>query len=90
MTKLATPFTDVICPICGDRIDCRADKAVLVRHIRDEHPATSKKPLVRTLFQELNINIPENINEVDGEELDELLANLCLYKATKAGLNELR
>jgi hypothetical protein len=34
--------------------------------------------------------MPENIDEVSSEELNELLANLCLYKSTKLGLKELR
>jgi len=90
MVKLATTFTDVNCPVCGNQIDCRVDKASLVRHIKDEHPTTSTRQLVRTLFQELKLSMPEKIDEVSGEELYELLASLYLYKSTKLGLNELR
>ena len=48
------------------------------------------RQIVRALFHELNLSMPENIDEVSGKELDELLANLCLYKATKLGLKELQ
>lgn len=90
MVKLATPFRDVTCPICGGRINCRTDESVMVRHIRDEHPTASIKDLAQVLFQELKLNMPENIDKVGSEELNELLANLCLYKSTKLGLKELR
>ena len=90
MAKLPTPFTEVACPVCGSQIDCRADKAALIRHIGGEHPTASARQLVRALFHELNLSMPENIDEVSRKELYELLANLCLYKATKLGLKQLR
>ncbi len=90
MAKLTTPFTVVSCPVCGRRIDWRLDESALVRHIGDKHPSTSTKQLIRALFHELNLSLPENIDEVSGNELDELLTNLCLYKALKLGLKELR
>lgn len=90
MAKLSTPFTEATCPVCGDQIDCKADRAALVRHIEDRHPTASTRQLVRALFDELNLSMPDNIDEISGKELDELLANLCLYKATKLGLEELR
>jgi hypothetical protein len=90
MAKLLTPFTEVACPVCGSQIDCRADKTALVRHIGNKHPTASTRQLVGALFHELNLSVPRNIDEVTGEELNELLANLCLYKATKLGLKELR
>jgi len=90
MAKLPTPFTEVACPVCGSQINCRTDKAALVRHMGNKHPTASTRQLVRALFHELNLSMPENIDEISGKELDELLANLCLYKATKLGLKELR
>ena len=89
MIKL-TPFRDVICPICGTRINTREEGSPLVNHIRHDHPAASIKLLVQELFQQLKFSLPENINEVNDEELYDLLANLCLYKSTKLGLKRLR
>jgi len=90
MVKLSTPFTEVPCPVCRGQIDCRADKAALVHHMEDKHPTASRRQLVQALFHKLNLYMPENIDEVIGKELDELLTNLCLYKATKLGLKQLR
>lgn len=90
MAKLPTPFTEVACPVCGSQIDCRADKSALVRHIGNKHPTGSTRQLVEALFHELKFSVPLNIDGITSEELNELLANLCLYKATKLGLKELR
>jgi hypothetical protein len=90
MAGIMTPFTEVVCPVCGIRIGCRADKSVLVGHIRKEHPSASAKNLIKILLQELKLSIPYNIGEVSNEELYEFLANMCQYKATKEGLDEWR
>lgn len=90
MVKIPSPFTTVACPVCGEKIDCRVDKASLISHINGKHPKAPIKRLVLTLLNELNFSLPDNIDEVENEELKELLANLCLYKATKSGLDELR
>jgi len=90
MVKVPTPFTKVTCPVCRGQIDYRADQAALARHIGDKHPTAPKRQLARALFHKLNLSMPENIDEVSGKELDELLANLCKHEATKLGHKELR
>jgi hypothetical protein len=90
MAKLLSPFTEVTCPICGSQIDCKPDKAALVRHIKNKHPTASVRELVGVLFHELNLSMPQNIDKISGKELDELLTDLCLYKATKLGQKKLR
>ena len=88
--KKLSPFTRVTCPVCGGQIDCKTDKAALVRHIRDEHPTRSIRQLVRAQLHKLNLSIPENIDEVGDEELGEVLTGLCMHEATKKGHKELR
>lgn len=90
MVKIPSPFTTVTCPVCGEQIDCRVDTVSLINHINEKHPEAPTKRLIQSLHQELNLSMPDNIDEVDNEELKELLANMCLYKATKSGLDELR
>jgi hypothetical protein len=90
MAKLRSPFRDVTCPICGTLIKCKTDESALVIHIKNEHPTAMIRNLVRALFQELKLEIPKNINDIDNEGLYELLAKYSLYKATKIGLKELQ
>lgn len=90
MVKIPSPFTKVACPVCGKRIDCGEDKVPLINHIDEKHPEASIKRLIQSLLHELNLIMPDNIDEVDNEELKELLGNMCLYKATRSGLDELR
>ena len=90
MPKIPSPFTMVACPVCGEQIDCKVDTAPLIGHINEKHPEAPIKQLVQALFHELNSSIPDNIDEVGNEELKELLANMCLYKTTRSGLDELR
>jgi hypothetical protein len=90
MVKIPNLFTMVDCPVCGEQIDCRVDTASLINHINEKHPEAPIKRLIQSLHQELNLSMPDNIDKVDDEELKELLANMCLYKATRSGLEELR
>jgi hypothetical protein len=90
MPKIPSPFTMVACPVCGEQIDCKVDTSPLIGHINEKHPEAPIKQLIQALFHELNSIVPDNIDEVDNEELKELLANMCLYKATRSGLDELR
>jgi hypothetical protein len=62
----------------------------MVRHIKDTHPTALIKDLVRALFQELDLGVPQNIDEVSNEDLTEVLAKYYLYKATKMVLKELQ
>ncbi len=90
MTKLRLRFRDATCPICGSLVSCKTDESAIVRHIKDVHPTALIRDLVRALFQEIKLGLPENFDELSNEELNVILARYCLYKATKIGLKELQ
>ena len=89
MVKVPTPFTEVTCPVCGVKIDCSLDKSHFLIHINEKHPKASKLQLVQDLFRELKLSNPDNIDQINLEEMDELLVNMCKYKAIREGLGGL-
>ena len=90
MVKVPTPFTEVACPVCDVKIDCGVEKSYFLIHINEKHPKASKLKLVQDLFRELNLGVPDNIDKINLDQMDELLVNMCKYKAIREGLGGLK
>lgn len=90
MPKIPTPFTKVKCPICLKSLDLSTNRDLLAGHIRAEHRNVPLIPIVRSLYQTLNLSVPDNLETIDFDNAAAVLAHICQYVANKRGSNRLR